>query len=263
MAELDENESLVEQLFREDFGFQIEKIPEGGARSADFSAFDGENYYLIELKTKYRSADEMSERESQLDEKGLAEFSRSIERRSNITKNISDALRQIESSDPDTEILRIVFFLLRDFDANERWKNILANLYGIETVVDWSDDNAGKECYYFHDSDYYRYRDRLDAAKILIATSDKAVLCLNDHSQNIDALRESPLVEKFGAGVIDPTKDEALGEIWIVSGGIERSNEQAVIAYLREKYSLSERTMAMNMGYASATVVVPIKRDTR
>ncbi len=263
MTHLDENESLVEELFRQCFGFEIEKIPEGEARTADFFVCDGDNSYLIELKTRYRSDVEIAQREAQFEASGLAELSRSIERRSGVSKLLSEAMAQIESSGADVAALRLVFFLLRDFDADERWHNILTNLYGIKTVGDWSDDGKLRECYYFTDSDFFKYRDRLDAVIILIAASGKSVLCLNDHSEKIDVIRQSRLRERFEDGVTDPPQSEASGEIWLVDGQVDRSNEQAVIAFLQEKYSLSALTMAIGMGYTSATVVVPEKGDPK
>ena len=262
VTDLDENEALVEQLFREHFALHIEKLPEGREKSSDFCAFDGTNRYLIELKTKYRNPEETSGRESQFQKGGTAIFSRSLERRSSVTKNISDAVAQIGSSDVGGEAFRIVFFLLRDFDADERWESILANLYGIESVVDWSDEGEARQCYYFNSSDNYRYRERLDATIIMIAESEKAVLCLNDHSPKYNTMSKSKLVHLFEDGVIDPIIMEETGDIWIVRGDIKRSSKASVIQYLREKYSLSERTMPVTMTYVSATTLVSNKRDT-
>ncbi len=262
MTELDENEALVEHLFREHFAMHIEKLPEGREKSSDFCAFDGTNRYLIELKTKYRNPEETSGRESQFQTGGTAIFSRSLERRSSVTKNISDAVAQIGSSDVGGEAFRIVFFLLRDFDADERWESILANLYGIESVADWSDEGEAKQCYYFYPSDNYRYRDRLDATIIMIEDSGKALICLNDYSPKFNIMRKSTLTHHFGDGVIDPIAMEESGDKWVVRGDVDRSSGASVIQHLREKYSLSERTMPVKMTYISATTLVPNKRDT-
>lgn len=261
MPNIDDNEEMVIELSRKYLGLTIEKIPEGATRSADFLASDGKNNYLIELKTRYRSDDDVAEREAQFESSGLAELSRSTERSPDVSKIMSDALAQIESSGVEHAIIKIVFFLIRDFDVEERWHNILANLYGIKTVVDWSDEGGGKECYYFTDSDFYRYRDRLDAVIIFTPSNGRLVLCLNDHSRNIDRLRASPLVAPIQQGVIDAPKKEADNEIWLVDGVVDRSNEQAMIAYLREKYSLSAKTTVINMSYMSATVAVPTNPD--
>ena len=261
MANLDENESLVEQLFREKFGFRIAKIPEGTSSTADFLVCDGEHSYLVELKTRYRSAEDRALREAQFEERGLAEFFRDIQRSSGVSSVISGALAQIEGSSPDASSIRLIFFLLRDFDVDERWHTILATLYGIKFVGDWSEGGEAKDCYYFSYSDFFRYRDRLDAVIILKESSGDAILCLNDHSPNIETLRYSRLAARFEGRTTDSPKKEADGEIWIVDGEVDRSNEQAVLAFLREKYSLSEMTMASNMGYTSATVIAPAGRD--
>jgi len=257
MVSLDENEGLVVDVFRNGLGFEIEKIPEAKERTADFLLSDGANSYLVEVKTRYRSEDEIKTREAQFEESGLAELSRAIERRSSVSKLISEALTQIESTSVEISSFRVIFFLLRNFDVDERMHNILANLFGIKTVVDWGSGNTGRDCYYFTESDFFRYRDRLDAVIVMKESNGKGVLCLNDYSPNIDALRTSPLAASLAPGVRDPARMEADGQIWLADCGIDRSNENAVIQFLKEKYGLSDRTTSMPMNYVSATVIEP------
>ena len=257
MAGYDEHEDLIAKLFRRVFKFQVEKIPEGHNRTADFILSDGILEYLIELKTRRRRVDDKNQRRDQLASRVYSETAKRIERNSNVSKLLSEAIKQIESTTEHSSALRLVFFLLRDFDAEERWQNIITGIYGIRHLVDNEKHSKIRKCYYFSESDFYRYRNRLDGVILFNLHQNQAQLCLNDHSPKYSALKSSALAKGFNGAVIDPLEFESQGKILITDGAVNRADESNVISFLRKKYNLSSRTMTMDLGYYSASVLVP------
>ena len=59
-------ESLIQQFF-ESLGYHVEKIPEGDDKSPDFLIEDGVSFYLLELKTKFPSEEQVEQRRKALD----------------------------------------------------------------------------------------------------------------------------------------------------------------------------------------------------
>lgn len=115
-----------------------------------------------------------------------------------------------------------------------------------------------RKCYFFRNSDFYRYRHHLDGAVAAHLNGDTVTmkLCLNPHAEGWKALRDSPYARNFKLGLIDPVAEEAAGEAYIVDGDISRADEYAVIQFLEKKYGLT-KVQNMDMNMASAVVRVP------
>lgn len=255
-----EFEHVAFDVFRDHFGFKVTKIQEGAEKEADFEVSDGNNLYLVEMKTRNRSMKDLL-KSGECDEAGgVSVFTTQIRRQGNVTKIVSSAVEQMESSADDLGCLRIILYFVSGIGSHERWENFLTSIYGSKNVVDWAEGGAAKQCYYFGNSDFYRYRNRLDGA-VLLNDFGKGVFCLNDHSPNADRLRRSRLVEKFGPAVIDPPILEENGKAWVANGAIDRSDEIAVLNHVKCKYSLSELTNVIEMGFASASKLVPLPKE--
>lgn len=96
----------------------------------------------------------------------------------------------------------------------------------------------------------------MDGAVIARATSGQ--LCVNPFSPRADRLRRSPLAVTFGAGVFDPMAREARGDVCVVDGDIDRSDEGAVLRFVQQKY---DRPMLMNIDMGHHEVWTGLKLD--
>ena len=117
-----------------------------------------------------------------------------------------------------------------------------------------------RTCYFFYNSDFYRYRD-LDGAYLVVAdrTSATVRLCLNPFSAQWQTLRDSPFANKLATGLIDPLGQEAAGSAMVVDTEIDRKDKEAILNYLRAKHGIP-RLLNMDMNMASAVVVSPRER---
>ncbi len=136
----------------------------------------------------------------------------------------------------------------------------MATLYGSTRIFEL-DHSVMKQCYFFRNGDFFRFKEHLDGAVAAFINGNSVTvkLCLNPYSPNWEALRDSPYARHFKHGLIDPVADERAGEAYIADTDIDRRDEAAVLKYLETKYGL-QRVMNMDMSLASAAVQVPNER---
>jgi hypothetical protein len=141
--------------------------------------------------------------------------------------------------------------------AEARHFQLISTLYGSTRIFEL-DKAQMRSCYFFRNSDFFRYRDYLDGAVASYLVGDVLTmkLCLNPHSERWEQLRDSPFAHHFKVGLVDPVAEEVAGDAYIVDGDIDRSNEHTVLHYLEQKYGLT-RLQFMDYLMASATIVVP------
>ena len=170
-------------------------------------------------------------------------------RLSGIIKKATNQLRGYE----ETDILRIVWLLATGHLAEPRLLQFEATLYGLTTLLDWS-NQRGCICYFFYNSDFFRYRDVLDAA--IVSTETKPKLLLNPLSPRYEHMKNSSLPKHLGKAVVDPIELEKEGKAYFVDSDVDRSDEEAVLGYLRDKYK-SENIRNIPMHFMSGTVSIP------
>ena len=143
-----------------------------------------------------------------------------------------------------------------EFDGEAKHYQFMATLYGSTRIFEL-DRQGMKECYFFRNSDFFRYRDQLDGAVAAYLKGDTLTmkLCLNPYSRNWTTLRDSPYARQFKDGLINPVAEEAAGEAFIADTDLPRTNEAGVLRYVESKYGL-KRTMNMDMNLASASILV-------
>lgn len=240
-------EKYIHDVFKEELGFSIEKIPELNRKTPDFKAHKcGENF-LIEVKSKHPNRQDSSNRKDVLLSGQVWGEKIDLVRTKNYTKNISEAKNQLTEDSKYSEYFKLVCFVVFGFNANARIEQIIAGTYGRETIADWSNSGPMMHCYYFSESDFYRYRNDIDGLILVDANIGAAHLCLNDHSSKYAGLSKSSLSTAFEGGVLDPQVEAQIGEAMIVEGNIDRSDRGAVLTHVKEKYGLGDLTMTMPM----------------
>lgn len=239
----------------ESWGFDVEKIEENEEHeSPDFVVSDARSVYLIELKT--RDDDErLTQARGQALKLGKV-FSEHMPliHRNRLSGIIRKAQSQL-SATTDVEVdYRLIWLAAVGRKQEAKIEQFQATLYGSTNIFELGSSEQLKTCYYFRNSDFFRYRDTLDAA--ILSWDNSARLCLNTYSPRYQQLKESILCQHFGRAVCDPIVEENSGVSYLVDSDVDRKNTQDVLGYLCTKYKC-ERIMNMDMGHHSATISVP------
>lgn len=152
--------------------------------------------------------------------------------------------------------LRIMWFTGMGYHAEARHFQLISTLYGSTRVFEL-DKAEMRPCYFFRNSDFFRYREQIDGAVASYLVGDVLTmkLCLNPHSPRWEQLRDSPFARHFKVGLVDPVADEAAGYAYIVDGDVDRSDEFGVLNYLETKYGLT-RLQFMDYHMASASIAM-------
>lgn len=245
-------EEFVTQVL-ELWGLSVTKIPEQQEKTPDFLATAGDSSYLIELKTKSPNPDVLERRDAALGAGELFEEHISMVPRNRFSGVIRSATDQLDAYEAD-DAIQLIWLHSEGHSANAQMDQFEITLYGSTTLVDWAEKGTAGDCYFFTNSDFFRYRDILDGA--ILSTPEKAKICLNPLSDNYERFKESFLCVTLNEGICDPYAREAEGVAYVVDGDVDRNDKNSVLAFLREKYG-QEKLMDMTMGHFSATVAVP------
>ena len=241
-------EPHVKKYF-EHLGYAVERIDEGAEETPDFFIYDDSMSFVAELKTKFPSDTEISQRRRILDSGNIHNIQEQIVRKNTLSGITRHAVEQLKKYGPQ-DLIRIAFLLTTGHLAEPRFHQFVATLYGSTTIVEPSKSSA-RECFFFYNSDFYRHRNILDGA--IVSTESMHALLLNPHSPRAARLKQSTLCDRFDGGVIDPIKIESQGKAYIVDGDVDRGDEEAVIAYLKEKYH-TELLTKIDMNFLSGTM---------
>lgn len=213
-------------------GISVEKIPESADRTPDLLAWDSDHRYLIEVKT--RTDDETLTKEVR--EKGTAYRTRPVGRTEAVAGIFQHAMSQIDARASDE--LRLVWVCVRSGRGGEHTlaEQIRYTLYGISRVAGGGRGSGAPECYFFHNSSFYRYQ-HLDGA--FITFQNRLILCLNTYSPRIDELRKSKLAHAFSRNILDPLQLEREGRCLVADCAHDRRKSSEVLDYVSTKYSIT------------------------
>lgn len=249
-------ETMVKRTLEEHFNLQVEKIPESDKRTPDFLVRDGKNEYLVEVKEKEANPDLGKAREEAFSKGEIFEVSESLATKSVLQNVVRDGRKQIKEHVTDESTFRVVWVHCTGLAYDATLEQIIAGLYGSETLVDFSSDNAfAGTCYYFGFSQFFKYRDSIDAVMVT-GRKGEATLCINNYSPRYEQLKESELVRAMPVGVRDPIHEESEGCAFLVDGDVDRGKPDEVLEYLRKKYN-TEKLNVMKMRHMEVHMAVP------
>lgn len=247
-------EAIGEQL--KQWEFSVEKIPESlvsGEKRPDYKAWTDIETYLIEVKSREDDADEMQERENVLNQGDVYSEHKPLIRKNRVSGIIRSAYDQLKDYGK-SEWFKIAWLCATGNAQEAKFEQFKAALYGTTQVFDLDGDDYHRACYFFRNSDFFRYRNVLDAA--FVSTLTEVTLCLNPHSHKFEEIRSSALVGKLGSVVINPVASESVGDAYIVDSDVDRNDENAVLEYLREKYD-KPKLNKIDLGWYLGTVKEP------
>ena len=241
-------------------GFEVDPIERGEWQSADWKASIAHEVVLVEEKTKFEDPSEITRRDAAY-RTGQPYDSHIPFRPDNRFSGISQkAASQLAASAAEiTHHYRLIWLTATGHSHEAKFHQYITTLYGSTNIIERDKFVPLRRCYFYRNSDFFRYRDRIDGA--VVADSDgqhiNLKLCLNPLSPNITALRSSKTRAAFGTAVQDPFVDEAEGGAFIADCDIDRSRENDILEYLRKKYG-TDFLMQMDMGMASVSMVIGV-----
>ena len=240
--------------FLQHWGALVEDIETGESEQSDFLAsIDGE-VILIEEKTKLDNPADLAKRRTAFDAGKVYTSSKRLVRNNRLSGVVRKAVSQLASSASKPHNFRLVWFTGTGYQAHPLSEQFIATLYGSTNIIEMGSSHF-RRCYFFRNSDLHRYADIIDGAVVAHVEGEalSAKLCLNPLSSRASQLRASAFAQRFGTAIEDPEARERDGEAFIVTGDIDRSNENALLAELQKKYS-TKPLMTFDLGYHSAAV---------
>lgn len=251
------NVSIAAQVL-EQWGATVTPIQTSQKDESDWLAEFGDYRILVEEKTKLENAESQAARAVALSRGEVHGSVVPLAHNNRLSGIARKAAKQLSSTGNDiSHNNRIVWFTGTGFDAEAKHFQFMATLYGSTKIFELAQPKL-KECYFFRNADFFRFRDQLDGAVAAYLRGNELTvkLCLNPYSSSWQVLRDSPFAKNFKLGLIDPVAEEAASEAYIADTELPRTDSGAIIRYLEEKYDLKQ-AQNMDMNLASAVVSVP------
>ena len=236
----------------------VEDIETSDSEQSDFLASLEEEILLIEEKTKLDNPADLAKRRKAFDAGAVYSSSKRLVRNNRLSGVVRKAASQLASSASNPHDFCLVWFTGTGYQAHALSEQFIATLYGSTNIIEMGSSHF-RRCYFFRNSDFHRYADIIDGAVVAHVEGQalSAKLCVNPLSSRASRLRASAFARRFGTAVEDPEALERDGEAFIVTGDVDRNNENALLAELQQKYS-TKPLMTFDLGYHSAAVAHPI-----
>lgn len=244
------------KLLLEHWGIAVSDIPTSAKGESDFIATFGTCKVLIEEKTKTDNPDRLLQRNDSLAKGEVHGASTPLVRNNRLSGLVGKAANQLLSSSGQEHNFRLIWFTGTGIDAEAKFHQFIATLYGTTHICEMNASHY-RRCYFFRNSDFYRYAKIIDGAIVayVSGSSISAKLCLNPLSPQFGELRNSPVVLPFGTAVEDPIALEREKEVFVVNSDIDRNDEGALLAFLQSKYETLP-LMKIDLGYTSASILL-------
>lgn len=249
--------TIAEQIF-ESWGARYTSVATTTKEEADWIVEVDGCKYLIEEKTKFPNSEELKKRAESLEKKFHYSSVRSVSRSNRLSGILRKAKNQLlSSSSADKYQFRLVWFTSLGFDAEAKNMQFISTLYGTSRVFE-VDGREMLTCYFFYNSDFYRFKDDLDGAIASYAYGNTLTmyLCLNPYSPRYEELRMSPIISKLPKGLTDPLAEEQMGNAYVADTDIDRRDSRSVLRFLERKYNTG-RLANMDFHMASAEIRRP------
>lgn len=252
MSEPDDDLKLQIAATLEDFGFKVTLLKEReGVKTPDLLAMrDGERF-LFEIKSKGNHEEELALQRGRAAAGEVGEWSEPWSPRNTISGVIRDGAKQLAAFPSDEYDYSLLWLHAEGIDPESQFQQFSHTLFGLTRVFSLRDQEFDHECYFFHESAFFRLRSVLDAA--IISTPRSIRLCINTYSPRVKHLRQSTLASALKGGICDPETLEEKGLAIIADCDADRRNSSEVIRFLQEKYRI-ELLQHMHMGRLTAWV---------
>lgn len=216
-------------------GYAVHEIPRADKdERADFLLKDETVRVLLELKIKEEDPEESRKRNEALDSGKVYEYSDPSTRRNRLSALVKKGVSQLLNT-PESADFHLLWLHGAGRYAEHHAKRFTTTLYGSRLVVPKNKPFDVRWCYYFENSDFFRYREILAGA--IVSSSKNCQLCINDLYSHAASFRNSSFRRIFKQGYCDPIELEQNNQAYIVNSNIDRCDKSAVLTYLGNKYA--------------------------
>jgi hypothetical protein len=224
---------------------ELDRLPD--AKSADLIATKSQRY-LIELKERGDDLARVAAANELLAHGKIVGTSDTAGYKNRASGIISEGVKQLRARHDVERDFQLLWLHSTGLYPDVKMRQFCATLYGTTNIADLDGDGYHRPCYYFYNSDFFRYRKDLDGA-VLSAGKDLQ-LCVNNLSSRVLAFRKSELASAFTGGIVDPEVKHDRGEAYIPDPHIDRRDPEVVLQHLRQKYGRS-KLINIDLGYMS------------
>lgn len=235
---MDEKEfKPIAKQFLEQFGLKVFDIPTiDGILTPDFEVLGKGCKYVIELKIKSDDPVEIANDKKVLSRGEIVSKAVPVGPRNTLSGIIRDGVKQMMEHDSERKMFRVIWLHSAGLDPQHHFKRFQSTVYGTETLFSL---HLGHliECFFFHNSAFYAWRENLDGA--ILTQQNSAQLCINTLSPKVQEFRMSELVNSMAEGLCDPEKVDGIDNGFMIADcNIVRRDINSIIQYLQNKYQL-------------------------
>jgi hypothetical protein len=215
--------------------FVVTDIPcEAGKKTPDLRLGKLAESYLLELKIKGDDPDELARDSKILADGHLLERSVPLIARNRLDAIVRDGHDQMMEFDPALDSFHVLWIHCFGRDAHLLEERFRITLFGQQRLISTEREEV-LHALFFNNSSFWRYRKGLDG--VMLSVGAEAKLCINTHSERVDTFRKSELFNLHQGGLCDPELLCHEDSVLLVDGDVDRRDENAVLAFLRQKYS--------------------------
>ncbi|EPJ77222.1 hypothetical protein CFII64_24079 [Pseudomonas sp. CFII64] len=238
MTKITPEEIFVVGLLNDSLGLELKSLPTIPLQETpDFSTIHGGKKFLLELKSSFESDLAIKAKKKAYDQDEIYIKEDLIQPSGKNSKNFHKASKQLnnrKSSEAADYCLYIINLIKTDGGYQEH--TVLANLLGEANILT---DEGPLSCLYYHESEFFKQKDLVDAA-IIITKSHEIALVINDYSPRYESFRNSSFAGLFDlASIYDPIVMEESREVISIREGISRKDTTALKLHLQEKYKFT------------------------
>lgn len=232
---ISQDEKTIMDLF-ESIGVAIKKIEEETTKTTDFIISIETEDSLIELKTKNENPQVVKEVNDSILKLGKSVRFGRITQSSKYSNITHEAVKQINSQAVKQKIdFSFIFLWAKDPNSSEKVQQYYWTIYGKKLATPLNSGNIPtKLCYFYSESDFYRYRKSLDG--VFIFDNKGLLFCINPFSKHYNALVKSKTANKLKKYSIDPKHEEKNGNAYIMDCHIDRKKYEKLQKYFCKKY---------------------------
>jgi hypothetical protein len=192
-------------------GFEVTTLDRQEQKTPDLLAKKDCDEYLIEIKAKQDDAQQVKEEAARLNAGEVVTIASRWGPKNVVDGIVKDGVDQLTSFG-DPSMMRILWLHAVGRDPESQAEQFFHTLYGATNVIDLFDRHLNRQCYYFYNSSFYRFRSKLDGA-VLSRITGQTKFILNSLSPQHERLSRSCLARAFGSAVVDPARGPATSKL--------------------------------------------------
>jgi hypothetical protein len=232
-----DRQSILVKKMLEDFGFQVDIIPEDKVkRQADLRAHkDGITTY-VEVKSRLEDEKVNKVIESAVPGGPVVTYLGEAGKRNKFSSIVKDANEQLNITATPNDYRVLWFVVTAVPECAAATEQMLGTILGTRQIFCKREkESLCRPCYYAGYADFERYRD-IDG--VVIQNGEGGVLVVNEFSPRVEGFGKSPLYQHFKQrnAILEVSQEEKKGKAFTIREKIDRDEKEAILRCLRSKY---------------------------